>query len=161
MKRFYGIAAAVFLGLMTIALVGGESTAVAGHGCSGASDCSGDDCSCSGRRHHKLGSRLHNRCHGRTRCHGQESCHGEESCHGRQRRERCHGRDRCHGGLFGHRRNKCCGEAVDCCGEAAACDACGTEACTCDGEAGAEEAAPEAPEAPVEATSFRGSIFRN
>ena len=45
MKRFYGIAAAVFLGLMTIALVGGESTAVAGHGCSGASDCSGDDCS--------------------------------------------------------------------------------------------------------------------
>ena len=158
MKRFYGIAAAVFLGLMTIALVGGESTAVAGHGCSGASDCSGDDCSCScsGRRHHKLGSRLHNRCHGRNRCHG---CSGEESCHGR---ERCHGRNRCHGGLFGHRRNKCCGEAASCCGEAAACDACGTEACTCDGhaeEAAAEEAAPEAPAA--EATSFRGSIFRN
>ena len=146
MKRFYGIAAAVFLGLMTIALVGGESTAVAGHGCCGVSECSGNDC---GGRH----ARRHNRCHGR-------------------RHERCHGRERCHG-LFGHhRRNKCAG-AAECCGEAVvACDSCGADAGCPNGDCGGEavivedaapEAAPEAPEAPVEATgtSFRGTIFRN
>ncbi|MBL6831079.1 MAG: hypothetical protein ISQ70_06645 [Pirellulales bacterium] len=145
MKRFYGIAAAVFLGLMTIALVGGESTAVAGHGCCGVSECSGDDC---GGRH----ARRQNRCHGR-------------------RHERCHGRERCHG-LFGHRRNKCDG-AAECCGETVvACDSCGGDAGCPNGDCGGEgvivedaapEAAPEAPEAPVEATgtSFRGTIFRN
>jgi hypothetical protein len=159
MKRFYGIAAAVFLGLMTIALVGGESTAVAGHGCCGVSECSGDDC---GGRH----ARRQNRCHGR-------------------RHERCHGRERCHG-LFGHRRNKCDG-AAECCGEtvvacdscSTGCDSCSTGCDSCGGDAGcpngdcggegvivedaAPEAAPEAPEAPVEATgtSFRGTIFRN
>ena len=151
MKRFYGIAAAFFLGLMTIALVGGESAAVAGHGCCGVSDCSGNDCGgrCHGRRH--------------RRCHGV-------------RHHRCHGRQRCHG-LFGHRRHKCAG-ANECCGEVVvecescvACDNCGSAGCpdgNCDGEAviveeAAPEAAPEAPEAPVEATgtSFRGTIFRN
>ncbi|MGA0039635.1 MAG: hypothetical protein ACO3NZ_07300 [Pirellulales bacterium] len=153
MKRFYGIAAAVFLGLMTIALVGAESTAVAGHGCNGASECSGK---CHGRSH-KLFNR--DRCNGS--CHGEEaSCSGEKSCHGR---ERCHGRNRCHGGLLSRlHRNKCSG-AAECCGEAApACEACGSEGCTGCGEAAAE-AAPEAPAAPVEATgtSFSGSIFRN
>ena len=141
MKRFYGIAAAVFLGLMTIALVGGESTAVAGHGCCGVSECSGDDCG--GRQ-----ARRQNRCHGR-------------------RHERCHGRERCHG-LFGNRRNKCDG-AAECCGETVvACDSCSTGCDSCGGEGvivedAAPEAAPEAPEAPVEATgtSFRGTIFRN
>jgi len=155
MKRFYGIAAAFFLGLMTIALVGGESAAVAGHGCCGVSDCSGNDCGgrCHGRRH--------------RRCHGV-------------RHHRCHGRQRCHG-LFGHRRHKCAG-ANECCGEVVvecescvACDSCGSAGCpdgNCDGEAViveeaapevAPEASPEAPEAPVEATgtSFRGTIFRN
>lgn len=154
MKRFYGIAAAVFLGLMTIALVGAESTAVAGHGCCGVSDCGGESC------------------HGRQRCHGRR----HHRCHGRQR---CHGRERCHG-LFGHKRRNNCSGAAECCGETVVCDSCTTACDSCgdaacaggdcggeevivsEGEAAAE--APEAPEAPATeatGTSFRGTIFRN
>ena len=63
MKRFLGIAVAMFFAVVAIALTGAESSAVAGHGC-----------------------------HGRARCHGRaDRCHRErrERCHGR--RHRCHG----------------------------------------------------------------------
>lgn len=146
MKRFYGIAAAVFLGLMTIALVGAESTAVAGHGCCGVSDCGG------------------------------ASCHGRKRCCGLFKHHRCHGRQRCHGLFKHHRRHhcsgaaECCGEVVVCDSCTTACDSCGDAACA-GGDCGGEEvivsegeAAAEAPEAPATeatGTSFRGTIFRN
>jgi len=69
MKRFLGFSLAMFLALVAIALVGGDSGAVAGHGCHGR------------RCHGGLLARLH-RCHGRERCHGlfgrRHRCHGEE-----------------------------------------------------------------------------------
>ena len=49
MKRFLGIAVAMFFAVVAIALTGADSSAVAGHGC-----------------------------HGRARCHGRRHrCHGE------------------------------------------------------------------------------------
>jgi hypothetical protein len=61
MKRFLGIAVAMFFAVVAIALTGAESSAVAGHGC-----------------------------HGRARCHGRvHRCERRERCHGR--RHRCHG----------------------------------------------------------------------
>jgi len=71
MKRFLGFAFAMFFALVAIALVGGDSGAVAGHGCHG-------------RCHGGLFARMH-RCHGeRERCHGlfgkhRNKCHGEEA----------------------------------------------------------------------------------
>lgn len=67
MKRFLGIAVAMFFALVVIALSGADSSAVAGHGCHGRNRCHG---------------RVHNRCHGREKA---------ERCHGRHRRHRCHG----------------------------------------------------------------------
>jgi hypothetical protein len=70
MKRFLGFSLAMFFALMAIALVGGDSGAVAGHGCHGR------------RCHGGLFAR-HHRCHGRERCHGlfgkHRRCHGEEA----------------------------------------------------------------------------------
>ena len=82
MKRILGLCFAMFIALVAIALVGGDSGAVAGHGCKG--------------------------------------------------------RSRCKGGLFGHKKNRCNGEAAAApacesgCGEAAAveggCSSCGESA---------------------------------
>jgi hypothetical protein len=72
MKRFLGFAFAMFFALVALALVGGDSGAVAGHGCHGR---------CHGGLHAR-----HHRCHGereqRERCHGllarhRNKCHGE------------------------------------------------------------------------------------
>ena len=41
MKRFLGFAVAMFFALVAIALVGGDSGAVAGHGCHGGRKCHG------------------------------------------------------------------------------------------------------------------------
>ncbi|NDC53692.1 MAG: hypothetical protein EBZ74_05220 [Planctomycetia bacterium] len=63
MKRFLGCAFAMFLALVAIALVGGDSGAVAGHGCHG-------------RHHHR------HKCHGGllARLHAKHAkCHGEEA----------------------------------------------------------------------------------
>jgi hypothetical protein len=99
MKRFLGFSLAMFFALVAIALVGGDSGAVAGHGCHGGRGCHGGG----------LLAKLH-------------ACHGRERCHGG--RERCHG-----GGLFGkHRRCHGEAAAADCgsCGEAASdCGSCG------------------------------------
>ena len=53
MKRFFGFAFALFFAVASIALVGGESTAVAGRGCHGARRCHGG-----------LFKKHHRRCHG-------------------------------------------------------------------------------------------------
>jgi hypothetical protein len=74
MKRFLGFSLAMFFALVAIALVGGDTGAVAGHGCHG-------------RRCHGGGLfAKHHRCHGRERCHGlfgkhrdRGGCHGEEA----------------------------------------------------------------------------------
>lgn len=59
MKRFLGFSLAMFFALTAIALVGGDSGAVAGHGCHGGRRCHGG-----------LLARRH-ACHGRhARCHG-------------------------------------------------------------------------------------------
>jgi hypothetical protein len=69
MKRFLGFAFAMFFALVGIALVGGDSGAVAGHGCHG-------------RCHGGLLARLH-RCHGeREKCHGLFGKHRRGGCHG-------------------------------------------------------------------------------
>ena len=66
MKRFLGFAVAMFFALVAIALLGGDSGAVAGHGC-----------------------------HGRARCHGRdktrEKCHG--GLKDRLKKHRCHGEE--------------------------------------------------------------------
>jgi hypothetical protein len=126
MKRFLGFAVAMFIALVAIALVGGDTGAVAGHGCHG-------------RRCHGGLLAHHHRCHGREKCHGgllarlhSKKCHGEaaaacESCEGG-----------CEGG---------CGEAAPCssCGEAGGCagGACGGEGVISSGTP--TEVAPAAP----------------
>jgi len=76
MKRFLGFSLAMFFALVAIALFGGDSGAVAGHGCHGK------------RCHGGLLAR-HHECHGR-----EKKCHGRERCHGRKHR-RCHGEVEC------------------------------------------------------------------
>ncbi|MFM8892072.1 MAG: hypothetical protein ACKOTB_10720 [Planctomycetia bacterium] len=67
MKRFFGLCFAMFIALGAIALVGGDSGAVAGHGCHGrARGCHG------GLLAHKK------RCHGGL-LHRKKRCHGEEA----------------------------------------------------------------------------------
>lgn len=120
MKRFLGVAVAMFFALVVIALSGADSSAVAGHGC-----------------------------HGRNRCHGRaHRCHGErERCHGRHhRRHRCHGEaaaecGACESGC-GAVDGGCsgCGDAGGCAG-----GACGGEGVISEGVP--TEAAPAAPAA--------------
>jgi hypothetical protein len=98
MKRFLGIAVAMFFALVAIALVGGDTGAVAGHGC-----------------------------HGRHRCHGRERCHGGLLAkHRAKKAAKCHGEEApacesgcgeaaCEGGCEGG-----CGEAVE-----GGCSSCG------------------------------------
>jgi hypothetical protein len=66
MKRFLGFAVAMFFALVAIALVGGESGAVAGHGCHGRARCHGRAHRC----HGGLLARLHAK---HKRCHGEEA----------------------------------------------------------------------------------------
>ena len=135
MKRFLGFSLAMFFALMAIALVGGDSGAVAGHGCHGR------------KCHGGLFAR-HHRCHGREKCHGlfgrKNRCHGEEVA------EEC-----------GACESAC--DSCDSCGEVVeGCSSCGCEVVSggcpngdCGGEGvivsePATEAAPtEAPAAPA------------
>ena len=135
MKRFLGFSLAMFFALMAIALVGGDSGAVAGHGCHGK------------KCHGGLFAR-HHRCHGREKCHGlfgrKNRCHGEEVA------EEC-----------GACESAC--DSCDSCGEVVeGCSSCGGEVVSggcpngyCGGEGvivsePATEAAPtEAPAAPA------------
>jgi hypothetical protein len=80
MNRALVLGIAMFFAIVGLSLVGGQSEAVAGHGCNG-SQCDGGH-------------------HGRARCNGH---HGRDRCHGRghHRRDRCNGR--------GHHRNRCNG----------------------------------------------------
>ena len=135
MKRFLGFSLAMFFALMAIALVGGDSGAVAGHGCHGR------------KCHGGLFAR-HHRCHGREKCHGlfgrKNRCHGEEVA------EEC-----------GACESAC--DSCDSCGEVVeGCSSCGGEVVSggcpngdCGGEGvivsePATEAAPtEAPAAPA------------
>ena len=70
MKRFLGFSLAMFFALMAIALVGGDSGAVAGHGCHGK------------KCHGGLFAR-HHRCNGREKCNGlfgrKNRCNGEKA----------------------------------------------------------------------------------
>jgi hypothetical protein len=67
MKRILGLSFAMFIALVAIALVGGDSGAVAGHGCHGRAR------SCHGGLLAKL--------HSRERCHGLFG-HKKRGCHG-------------------------------------------------------------------------------
>ena len=81
MKRYLGFALAMFFAIVAIALVGGDSGAVAGHGCHGGRKCHGG-----------MMARKHaNKCHGgllahhkakkaARRCHGEEAVACESGC---------------------------------------------------------------------------------
>src|SRR5688572_30686823 len=87
MNRIVVLGLALFFALVGIALVGGDSKALAfGHRCGGCHGCNGG-------------------CHGG--CHS--SCHG--GCH--RRHHRCHGR--CHGGCNGGCHGGCNGGYSNCC----------------------------------------------
>lgn len=77
MKRFLGFSLAMLFALMAIALVGGDSGAVAGHGCHGrrAKECHGRRERCHGKRE---------RCHGKRhhRCHGEQAVAECGACEG-------------------------------------------------------------------------------
>jgi hypothetical protein len=108
MKRFLGFSLAMFFALVAIALVGGDSGAVAGHGCHGGRGCHGGG----------LLAKLHA---GRERCHGggRERCHGG-GLFGKHRR--------CHGEVAAADCGSCGEVASDCgsCGEVASdCGSCG------------------------------------
>lgn len=132
MKRFLGIAVAMFFAVVAIALTGAESSAVAGHGC-----------------------------HGRARCHGRaDRCHRErrERCHGR--RHRCHGEAaavECGACESGCGEAMECGSCGDCGSYEGGCSDCVSGGCAggdCSGEGvimegTPTEAAPAAPEAPA------------
>jgi hypothetical protein len=66
MKRILGLCFAMFIALVAIALVGGDSGAVAGHGCKGRSRCNG------GLMGHKKKG-----CHGGLFGHKKKGCKGE------------------------------------------------------------------------------------
>jgi hypothetical protein len=135
MKRFLGFSLAMFFALMAIALVGGDSGAVAGHGCHGK------------KCHGGLFAR-HHRCNGREKCNGlfgrKNRCNGEKAA------EEC-----------GACESAC--DSCDSCGEVVeGCSSCGGEVVSggcpngdCGGEGvivsePATEAAPtEAPAAPA------------
>ncbi|MDA0254030.1 MAG: hypothetical protein O3A18_04030 [Planctomycetota bacterium] len=144
MKRFLGFSLAMFFALVAIALVGGDSGAVAGHGCHGR------------RCHGGLFAR-HHRCHGRERCHGlfgrRHRCHGEEAVACDPCGEAVSGCGGCGG----------CGEVASDCGGCGGCGGCGevvSGGCAggdCGGEGvivseeSASEGVPtEAPAAPAE-----------
>jgi hypothetical protein len=84
MNRIVVLGLALFFALVGIALIGGDSKAVAfGHRCGGCNGCASS-------------------CHGGHRCHGGGGCHS-----------RCHGRHRCHGGCNGGcNGGGCCGGSV-------------------------------------------------
>ena len=67
MKRFLGFSLAMFFALIALALFGGDSGAVAGHGCHGGRRCHGGMMA---RKH----ERRQERCHGRLGKH--RGCHG-------------------------------------------------------------------------------------
>jgi hypothetical protein len=137
MKRFLGFAVAMFIALVAIALVGGDTGAVAGHGCHG-------------RRCHG-GLHAHHRCHGR-----EKKCHGGLLA-------RLHSKKGCHGEAAPACESGCESGCEGGCGEAAECGSCGGEVSggcaggACGGEgvisAGTPtEAAPAAPAAPASGT---------
>ena len=135
MKRFLGFSLAMFFALMAIALVGGDSGAVAGHGCHGK------------KCHGGLFAR-HHRCNGREKCNGLFG--SKNRCNGEKAAEEC-----------GACESAC--DSCDSCGEVVeGCSSCGGEVVSggcpngdCGGEGvivsePATEAAPtEAPAAPA------------
>ena len=150
MNRTVVMGLAIFFALVGIALMGGESKAVAGHGCHGCggghgcdgggchgpiSDCCGVPTDCCGAAHH-CGGRRHHRAR-RHRCHGRNHCGGYNGCAGYH--NGCGGY---HGGCGGY----------DCGGGYPVEQ--GTPA-----DMGGEEAAPAAASAPGR-TVFRTASFR-
>lgn len=140
MKRFFGVSLAMFFALVAIALVGGDSGAVAGHGCHGR------------RCHGGLFAR-HHRCHGRERGHGLLGKH--RRCHGEEAAVECGGCEEAASDC-----GSCGGEVVsggcasgDCGGEVVS-GGCAGGDCGGEGVIVSEgvptEAAPEAPAAPAE-----------
>ncbi len=113
MNRVFVYGVALFFAIVGIALLGGEKTAVAGHGCNGchgAVACDGAGAGCAAVA-------CQGRCFGRARHHARARCGG---CEGR----RMFGRRRCAG-----QATDCCGvQPVDCCGTAAAAVGTPTEA---------------------------------
>lgn len=82
MNRIVVLGVAIFFALVGIALVGGESKALAfGHrGCCSDSCCGGKD-SCCGGRHHRNRC-CASSCHGRSRCHRSRCCSNDGCCGG-------------------------------------------------------------------------------
>lgn len=124
MKRYLGFALAMFFAIVAIALVGGDSGAIAGHGCHGGRKCHGG----------LFAKHRANKCHGgllaKHRAKKAARCHGEEAV-------ACESAPACDSGCGG-------GEVVS--GGCAGGD-CGGAGVISEGVP--TEAAPEAPAAPV------------
>ena len=126
MNRKVTLGVVFFFAIVGIALMGGEKSAVAGHGCAGVAGCGGA-VACHGLK-------LFQRCQGvapvccekevATVCHGRVRCHGLKL-------NRCEGRP--------VRAARCCGPVVNC--------GCGGEAAPAAAPAAAPEKVPEAPKA--------------
>ena len=134
MKRYLGFALAMFVAIVAIALVGGDTGAIAGHGCHGGLLARHHAKKCHGEREGLL---ARHRAKKAARCHGEEVAACESGCG--EAVEGCSG---------------CGGEAVE------GCSGCGGEAvggCAGGDSGGAgvissegvpTEAAPAAPAAP-------------
>ena len=73
MKRYLGFALAMFFAIVAIALVGGDSGAIAGHGCHGGRKCHG------GLLAHHKAKKAARRCHGKQEAVACESACGAEA----------------------------------------------------------------------------------
>jgi hypothetical protein len=96
MKRFLGIAVAMFFAMVAIALTGAESSAVAGHGCHGRARCHGRVHRCHGRerlQRLRVGRLCRGRLLGRRRDHGRHSDRSRSGRSGCPRGPGCSGQD--------------------------------------------------------------------
>jgi len=143
MNRVIVFGVAAFFAVVGIALVGGQSQAVAGLGrkCQGA-NARGGEVGCAAAA---------------TCCEEKVSCVGRKKCAGRVRSE---GRVRCEGRARHARRgagkNDCCGQPVaTCCGETVAADCCGVTT-----EAAPTEAAPATDAPPADAPATEAPVVQ-
>ena len=152
MNRFLVLGVAIFFALVGLAMIGGESQAVAGHGCNGCKGvgcvggghgvCAGIDC---GGKHARCAGRRHARA---ARCGGLKGdCGGSKV--------RC-------GGIKAKHRRRCAGVA-DCCGTVVHdCGGHGGKMMDAPVQGGGDIAPPPPPAPTVEGASVERSslIFR-
>jgi len=76
MNRTILFGVAIFFAFVAIALIGGDTQVIAGHGCHGCSGAKKGAKKCDGATLTKT------RCHGSKKCHGSKRCSGSKGCSG-------------------------------------------------------------------------------